>query len=429
MAKRSSLRFLVFIGIFALCVPTASIAAGSPDLVQNPGVKSPVSTPVLTEAPTGNTTWAGQPIETAKKNATKGYFLADYYRNSSTEPLTTITLKGNGFGQYGEIVISDIGLSAEIASWSDSTIKFVLRTRSWTYAFNPSVTFSVINDKGNISAPSVARGVAGMIQTRPWGQCTWEVAKARLDNNFTIPLQLAYSGTEIDKTWVPAIWDAITFEKGGGSSDGHVGIISTEPEYADKFSGPDKNGKKTLESRTYTFTIHDRNRRWDEEVGTADVSVRVDYGADGKPSAIDLSSFKVAYPARKFFRGTRLGTPTSNKQVAEIPGSLVYETCFQMECFKEHLVSKTRNKDGRIFAFVAVKNFFNERGYNKNDYKDLHAELNSLPIKYVTYILSCEALGGYIEYPGGKRIAEPERNAPRATEGAYKMWSAVCGQV
>lgn len=103
---------------------------------------------------------------------------------------------------------------------------------------------------------------------------------------------------------MPAIWDAITFEKGDYSKDkiGHVGIISTEPIHTPKFSDPDKSGQQTLESRTYTFTIHDRNRRWDEVPGDVDVSVRVDFGADGKPSAIDLSSFKVAYPARKFFR-------------------------------------------------------------------------------------------------------------------------------
>ena len=54
MARRSSLCFLVSIGTFALCVPTASIAAGSPDLVPS---EVKVSTASITSGQTIRVSW------------------------------------------------------------------------------------------------------------------------------------------------------------------------------------------------------------------------------------------------------------------------------------------------------------------------------------------------------------------------------------
>jgi len=261
--------------------------------------------PVL-NAVSGDRHWAGQPAVAPARasNVTQGFLLADYFpaRTEGASPneairRSRVTLSGQNLGLGGTVKLSNPGLYVrEIRAWTPTSISLVLATRSPDFSYDPNVAFTVVRSDGVSSAAlRDAKGVAGMIATRTWGQCTWEVARLRLAAGRSVPDPLAYSGKPISAAWVPAQWDAITFPVKPGSNIGHVGVISSVPRVTEA-----KLGSGWV--RNYSFMLTDRNARWDEAVSVTGMSflVLLDH-AGGTPVAI-YQGIKRGYPAYAYFR-------------------------------------------------------------------------------------------------------------------------------
>lgn len=262
--------------------------------------------PPSLSAVSGNRSWAGQPAVAPSRasNVTQGFLLADYFpaRSQGASPIesvrrSTVVLSGQNLGEGGTVKLSNPDLYVrEIKSWSPTSISLVLATRKPDFSYDPQLSFTVVRSDGaSTAALRDAKGVAGMIATRTWGQCTWEVARLRLAAGRPVPDPLAYSGKPISAAWVPAQWDAVTFPVKPGSNIGHVGIISSAPRVTEA-----KLGEAWV--RTYSFNLTDRNAGWNEAVAITGTSFQVQIDqAGGKPTAI-YQSFKRGYPAYAYFR-------------------------------------------------------------------------------------------------------------------------------
>ena len=107
------------------------------------------------------------------------------------------------------------------------------------------------------------KGYAGVIKTRGFGQCTWYVAKRRLDAGKSIPSPSAYSKTAaIAASYVPAQYDGLTY---GGK---HVAIITSSPTKSVAADG----------TTTWTFTVSEMNALTDEKESTSTRSFAVKSG-------------------------------------------------------------------------------------------------------------------------------------------------------
>ncbi len=91
-----------------------------------------------------------------------------------------------------------------------------------------------------------------MIQTRGFGQCTWYVANQRLKAGKTIPKTAYSTSGSITASYVPQLWDALTY----GSK--HVAIITTTPTKTTSSDG----------TVTYSFTVSEMNSLTDEKVSS-----------------------------------------------------------------------------------------------------------------------------------------------------------------
>ncbi|MFZ4858975.1 MAG: hypothetical protein ACOYL3_21580 [Desulfuromonadaceae bacterium] len=206
----------------------------------------------------GNQDDVGQPsrafinAKVKVSNVTKGYFAVDYLNNSTRFQMT---LTGSGFGDKqgkGSISFSDNRIKvSKITTWTDKVIIFIPQTTTYDYAFN-NVSVIAVTDNGNKA--TIDTKIVGSIQTRPWGQCTWEVARVRLSQNLAIPPSAFSTNIIIDENYVPRQWDAIVF-----GNNAHVGIISSSPTLLEE---KQKNGDTKI---TYTFSLQDRNSAWDED--------------------------------------------------------------------------------------------------------------------------------------------------------------------
>lgn len=250
--------------------------------------------------------YAGQPITTARKNTIKNYLLADHYPTRSNgadhaaaESLSTVTLTGINLGTSGTVLVSTPGIVVrKIRSWSPTAITFVLQSTNPEFTYDSAVSFSVRRSDGMMSQPlREAYGIAGMIATRAWGQCTWEVARTRLAAGRVVPDSGAYAGTAvIDSSWVPARWDAITFPETAGASRGHVGIITSDPQVRESRVG-------STWIRTYTFTLTDRNANWDEALAATTQTFQVRLNRQGgTPTSMVTPLFRRGFVAYKYFR-------------------------------------------------------------------------------------------------------------------------------
>ena len=238
---------------------------------------------------TGNKDDVGQPPRAPKNasNITKGYIAVDYFNVTKRFQLT---LTGSGFGDKqgkGSISFSDNSLKiSKISNWTDHKIIFILQTTDYNYSFN-NVTVTVTTD--NLEQDTIDAKIVGSIQTRPWGQCTWEVARVRLSQDLAIPPSAYYTNTSIDANYIPTQWDAIVF-----GDNAHVGIIISSPRVTEK----EQNGYTKI---TYEFTLQDRNSSWDEKPAkTSQHTFVVLKDSKGKKSPV--SSFSQIWAANGCYR-------------------------------------------------------------------------------------------------------------------------------
>jgi hypothetical protein len=134
--------------------------------------------------------------------------------------------------------------------WHDpGTIETLIRN-GWNES--PDSLAKVVRNIQSYQGASIlsVKGFVGVIQTRGFGQCTWEVAKERLDGGKSIPSPGAYSKTgNISASYVPQKYDALTF------GEKHVAIIASSPEKTTSKDG----------TITWKFTVNERNAAWDEK--------------------------------------------------------------------------------------------------------------------------------------------------------------------
>lgn len=163
---------------------------------------------------------------------------------------------GSGFGTSSKLVTivnNSTGsvlkdFTIRIILWTDSKIRIsVSHKDDYKFTFMKSISIKVTLS-GTSASVYPLTGVVGLYKGRPWGQCSWWVARNRMSLGLLAP-PTAYSTTgNISESYIPKRSDCLTY----GTK--HVAYISSEPE------------KKTLAdgSVQYTFTVSEMNAKWDE---------------------------------------------------------------------------------------------------------------------------------------------------------------------
>lgn len=234
-----------------------------------------------------NGRWTGQPDFGRLKPKSNAYvgFLAIESQQGSAKPKSgsRLTLNGKNFGtKKGSVQFLDNALnvisapdmtdprrelSLTIESWTDTKVIInVLSRYTFQYIKNGWVRISIDENPPPQSYPGSAMlsvpGFSGMIQSRGFGQCTWFVAKSRLDANRTIPVSAYATTSSIIATYEPQMYDALSYKT-------HVGIISSSP-------------KRTLNdggTTIWTFKVSEMNAATDEAITTSPQTFVVRLGA------------------------------------------------------------------------------------------------------------------------------------------------------
>lgn len=235
---------------------------------------------------TADTSIVGQPDRAPKtaSNATKNFLPVDFYG------IKDMTIVGKGFGdKKGSLSFADPKIEvSQIKSWSATKIVLTPKTNDYAFESATKTKLSVKTTTGESAAYLI--NIVGTIRTRPFGQCTWEVAKTRLAKNLTIPTSAYATSGAVDKYYVPQQWDAVNF---GGI---HVGIIDSVPVVTKT-----KNPKDNSTTIVYTFTIRDRNAGWDEAVKTG-IPVKFSLIEDSKKTLTSQNDFKRVATAKGYWR-------------------------------------------------------------------------------------------------------------------------------
>lgn len=221
--------------------------------------KASIAPPKITSV-SHNSTFAGQPSSAPKNssNITKGFYVADYLANGIND---TVTISGSGFGtKQGTLTISDSQLLISVKTWSETRITARVMTAANSYTYNTGASVKIVTAAGaSTSGGSV--GIAGAVQTRPWGQCTWYVTQKLLGAGLTTPNAPYYTASIATSLvgWTPQVNDALVF-----GTSAHTAIIDSVTS-----SSVTKNGVVTT---TYALGVSDYNAKWDEKYGTATLS-------------------------------------------------------------------------------------------------------------------------------------------------------------
>jgi hypothetical protein len=225
--------------------------------------------------------FTGQSISNPKSNAYKNYYVVD-----SEHEACTWTLKGGNFGDIpGDAWLVDRktnkkeAIVVKIINWKKDQITLVVKSvynLAWGNE-NIFIQRKEVKDKNGkiIVSSETSKGfpvdIVGAIQTRVFGQCTWEVARQRIANVGAGKYPpTAYTITKsIDRTYVPQKWDCLAYDYRNDKSNsyiGHVGIITSD------ITRTPKTTPKATEVITYSFTITERNAKWDEAISTKNVT-------------------------------------------------------------------------------------------------------------------------------------------------------------
>jgi hypothetical protein len=157
-------------------------------------------------------------------------------------------INGKNFGtSQGTIKVA--GRTAVISSWTNTQIR---ATPTVPYNWGPMSTLLTVS--GSTGTANYGVGIVPSVRTRIFGQCTWHVAKRRIEMGLQ-PSPTAYNNyTAISPSWVPRRGDQLKW--GGTLSSGgtHQAII-------EQVSGPTTSGGV----KTYTLTISQYNAACNNE--------------------------------------------------------------------------------------------------------------------------------------------------------------------
>jgi hypothetical protein len=200
--------------------------------------------------------WTGQPMPNPRSNAYKGYLAVESNYDATWE----ITGKNFGAMQGSVQLIDEVtmqplkNVSLVINRWTDDKITVTPKaTYKFTFAKKVLIFVSRVKNPPLVCSDATSLwkdNLVGIIQTRGFGQCTWQVAKIRLDNSLPIP-PTAYtvSGSVGVKAYTPQRFDCLNY---GGR---HVGIITSVPKKITNKDG----------SVTWQFNVTEMNARADEK--------------------------------------------------------------------------------------------------------------------------------------------------------------------
>lgn len=204
-----------------------------------------------------NGRWTGQPSNAPSTaiNQYKNFLAIDTWEWSSSVA-SYWDINGSGFGAtqgtQGAVWL-DPGYYCpcqfavySIMSWSNTKIRVkVVGMWGWAYATNVKVRVRTSTGATTFRTESIVATPKG----RGYGQCTWEVFFQRKVAGLTPPVP-AYPTTKVSigPNYVPQKWDVLY------RNTTHTGIITSTPAVATY-----SDGKKE-----YTFTVTERNARWDE---------------------------------------------------------------------------------------------------------------------------------------------------------------------
>jgi hypothetical protein len=102
---------------------------------------------------------------------------------------------------------------------------------------------------------------------------------------------------------------------------------------------------------------------------------------------------------------------------------LADQDCFMGECFREFVVSLTKEKSGLVSARTRVEHYCGAS--SPSECTSIQRDMQALPDE-ASYKIQCETPGGYVEWADGHRLPEPEHNPPHATRAARQLWGAIC---
>ncbi|MBI2479304.1 MAG: hypothetical protein HYV60_11915 [Planctomycetia bacterium] len=177
----------------------------------------------------------------------------------------TWTLSGSNFGsRRGEVFLA--GRSVPVRSWNDRSI-VIDPSGEQIHPGSPhnwgpmSTTLVVRRSDGREAGQGVS--IVPAIRTRVFEQCTWHVAKRRIEMGLT-PSASAYGNyRELDARWTPRVGEQLKW--GGTAARGgyHTAII----EGVERVNAPNET--------TYRLTISQYNARGRNEFSTFETTFRV----------------------------------------------------------------------------------------------------------------------------------------------------------
>lgn len=204
----------------------------------------------------------------------KGNYYLDYvintYDNSDANNYWIITGSNFTIGDSqgkGNVISDSKGITFDIISWGKdkaSGIQTIKVRPKATYLLDTkkNVSISVTNYLNQTCHKTI--NIIGMIQNgRGYGQCTWEVAYQRLLMSKTVPSSAYMIGLKTDANYTPEKGDVLFWSKS------HTAIILDKPIRKSKYSSYTKDNIKYDSLITYTFTLQERNYKYDEVAGSS----------------------------------------------------------------------------------------------------------------------------------------------------------------
>ncbi len=215
-----------------------------------------------------NGRWSGQAAHapSGAKNTYRGWLAVEGfdYGQPKNNPYYW-EINGTGFGMStGKVEVgpgANPFRSFTVLDWKPNRIRCVATVpHSFSAApFTLTVRTAATPQMPQGATASIADKAVGIIRSRGWGQCTWYVAKVRLDKGLPVPKSAFETNFAISAVGSPASnyrpkqWDCLNY---GGR---HVAIITSKPAEKSNADG----------SITWKFEVSECNYDWQEKPGSS----------------------------------------------------------------------------------------------------------------------------------------------------------------
>lgn len=243
-------------------------ACGGHDSIVGPSLDEATETPAIAQetgsaSATAVTTPAARPVISSVTGPTWTWEKARLYGNSLKSDYLDIgaandwTIRGKGFGPIrGTIVIGRGYYRVWVTSWSDTLIRARVASE---FASTPQRRADLTVFALGVPPVTTFVDVIPAISTRPYGQCTWHVAKRRIEVGRSIPSPSAYNtNVKVDGSYEPRAFDVIHFKP----TVEHTVFVESA---ARRVMTDDRKGNRTIR---FDLGISQYNARYDEVLST-----------------------------------------------------------------------------------------------------------------------------------------------------------------